>query len=59
MDIQRGDTVYYRGEVWTVVESNENNWGDTYLILARRQKNGAVQSLSTFAVNVQRVEQIR
>ena len=59
MDIQRGDTVHYRGEVWEVVSIRPTGLAYDLVMIRRWGQDGNLQHKETFSNWLQRVEQVR
>ena len=59
MDIKRGDTVYYRGEVWEVRGEWTAPGEEQHLFIFRVDVNKVPRWTGVSADQVQRVEQVR
>ena len=59
MDVQRGDTVYYRGEVWEVMSIRHTGLAYDLVTIRRWDEDGNHQHIVTFSNWLQRVEQVR
>ena len=59
MELQRGDMVYYRGEVWTVLNEWKAPGEAQHLFIQRIHANGKSGWAGVGAEVVQKVEQVR